>query len=86
MIWDLGFEDEEDEAVGEVVDWAGSGLVVDMVLLGEENGLLGYAKKSTLLIVELMCRYEVAARNWSHGGGFRALKIESCQCGVKLLI
>jgi hypothetical protein len=39
MIWDLGFEDEEDEAVGEVVDWAGSGLVVDMVLLG---GRMGY--------------------------------------------
>ena len=31
MIWDLGFEEEEEEAVGEVVDWAGSGLVVDMV-------------------------------------------------------
>jgi hypothetical protein len=39
MICDLGFEDEEDEAVGEVVDWAGSGLVVDMVLLG---GRMGY--------------------------------------------
>jgi hypothetical protein len=33
MVWDLGLEEEEDEAVGEVVDWAGSGLVFDMVPL-----------------------------------------------------
>jgi hypothetical protein len=33
MVWDLGLEEDDDEAVGEVVDWAGSGLVVDMVAL-----------------------------------------------------
>jgi len=37
MVWDLGLEEEEEEAVGEVVEAAGSGLVVDMVGLWERR-------------------------------------------------
>jgi hypothetical protein len=37
MVCDLGLEEEEEEAVREVVDAAGSGLVVDMVDLMERK-------------------------------------------------
>jgi hypothetical protein len=67
MIWDFGFEEEEEEAVGEVVDmlllaWAGSGLVEDIVVCWEEE-LLIYVGGYTMVTVELRSQCNTAAEN-----------------------
>jgi hypothetical protein len=44
MVWDLGFDEEDEDAVGEVVEAAGSGLVVDILSLRKRGVLLAYMR------------------------------------------